>query len=309
MIKTPLCELLGIEAPIIQGGMAWVADADLAAAVSNAGGLGLISAMNADAEWLRNQIRKAKSMTNRPFGVNIMLMSPHVDDVAQVVLDERVPVVTTGAGNPGKYITAWKEAGIKVLPVVAAVALAKRLSRYHVDAFIAEGTESGGHVGEMTTMALVPQVVDVVETIPVIAAGGIMDGRGLMAAVCLGAKGVQLGTAFLTCAESGAQDVHKEAVLHANENDTTLTRSFSGKWARGIHNRFTEVMQKHEAGLPEFPVQNTLTQDIRKVSSANENPDYLSLWSGQSPRLARSLSAESLIKAILSEAEEIKRTQ
>ena len=196
MLQSPICDLLGIQYPVFQGGMAWIADADLAAAVSNAGGLGIISAMNADGEWVRGQIRKAKTLTDKPFGVNIMLMSPFADAVAKVVVEEGVRVLTTGAGNPGKYMAAWKAAGIQVIPVIASVAYARMMERSGAAAVVAEGCESGGHIGESTTMALVPQVCDAVK-IPVIAAGGIADGRGMAAALMLGACGVQMGTRFL----------------------------------------------------------------------------------------------------------------
>ena len=216
MVHTPICELLGIRYPIIQGGMAWIADADLAAAVSNGGGLGLISAMNANADWLRDQIRKAKALTKEPFGVNIMLMSPFAEEVARVVVEEQVPVVTTGAGSPGKYMEAWRAAGIKVLPVVASVALARMMERSGATAIIAEGGESGGHVGETTTMALIPQVCDAVQ-LPVVAAGGIGDGRGMAAALMLGASGVQMGTRFLVAQECNVHENYKKKILKAKE--------------------------------------------------------------------------------------------
>ena len=203
-MQTEITKLLGIQYPIIQGGMAWVAEHHLAAAVSEAGGLGLIGAANAPAEWVREQIRKARELTDKPFGVNIMLMSPYADEVAQVVAEEKVKVVTTGAGNPGKYLESWKNAGIRIIPVVASVAMAKMMERAGADAVVAEGTESGGHVGETTTMVLVPQVADAVK-IPVIAAGGIADGRGIAAAFMLGAKGVQLGTRFVATKEADLQ--------------------------------------------------------------------------------------------------------
>ena len=212
MLKTPLCDLLGIEKPVFQGGMAWIADASLASAVSEAGGLGIIAAMNADANWLRDQIHELRAKTDKPFGVNVMLMSPFADEVAQVVIDEQVPVVVTGAGNPTKYMKAWNEAGIKVIPVVASVALARLVARRGATAVVAEGTESGGHIGETSTMALVPQVVDAVD-IPVVAAGGIADGRGVAAAFMLGAAGVQVGTRFLVADECTVSEQYKEMVL------------------------------------------------------------------------------------------------
>lgn len=246
MMKTPLCELLGIEAPIIQGGMAWIADAELAAAVSNAGGLGLISAMNADAEWLRTQIRKAKTLTKKPFGVNIMLMSPFADQVAQVVVEEQVKVVTTGAGTPAKYMPMWREAGIAVLPVVASVAFAKLAERSGATAVIAEGCESGGHIGELTTMAIVPQVCDAVK-IPVIAAGGIGDGRGIAAALMLGAIGVQIGTRFLTAHECNVHAVYKERILKAKDIDTIATGKRLGHPVRCLKTPFSRELMKMEA--------------------------------------------------------------
>ena len=203
MMKTRITELLGIEYPIIQGGMAWVAEHNLAAAVSEAGGLGLIGAANAPAEVIREEIRKTKELTKKPFGVNIMLMSPYADEIAKVVVEEHIKVVTTGAGNPGKYMKMWKDAGIKVIPVVASVALARMMEKAGADAVVAEGTESGGHIGEATTMTLVPQVADAV-SIPVIAAGGIADGRGIAAAFMLGAEAVQMGTKFVVAKVSQA---------------------------------------------------------------------------------------------------------
>ena len=199
-MKTKITTLLGIESPVVQGGMAWVAESHLAAAVSNAGGLGIIGAASAPAEWVRAQIQEVKRRTDKPFGVNIMLISPYAKEVAELVAEEKVPVVTTGAGSPEKYMSLWKEAGIKVIPVVASVALAKRMERCGADALVAEGTEAGGHIGENTTMVLVPQVVDAVN-VPVIAAGGIADGRGMAAAFMLGAEGVQIGTRFVASRE------------------------------------------------------------------------------------------------------------
>ena len=245
MIKTPICELVGIEYPVFQGGMAWIADAKLAAAVSNAGGLGIISAMNADGDWLRGEIRKAKSMTDKPFGVNIMLMSPHVEQVAKIVIEENVAVVTTGAGNPSKYIKQWKEAGIKVIPVVPSIAIAKLVTRAGADAVIAEGGESGGHVGELTTMALVPQICDVVD-VPVIAAGGITDGRGMAASFMLGAVGVQMGTRFLVAEECSVSKEYKEKILKAKDIDTMVTGKRLGHPVRLLKNPFAREFRKME---------------------------------------------------------------
>lgn len=245
MVHTPICELLGIRYPIIQGGMAWIADADLAAAVSNGGGLGLISAMNANADWLRDQIRKAKALTKEPFGVNIMLMSPFAEEVARVVVEEQVPVVTTGAGSPGKYMEAWRAAGIKVLPVVASVALARMMERSGATAIIAEGGESGGHVGETTTMALIPQVCDAVQ-LPIVAAGGIGDGRGMAAALMLGASGVQMGTRFLVAQECNVHENYKKKILKAKDIDTIVTGRRLGHPVRSLKNRFSRDYYQRE---------------------------------------------------------------
>ena len=216
MIHTPLCDLLGIQYPVFQGGMAWIADGKLAAAVSQGGGLGIIAAGNAPGDYVREQIQIAKSLTDKPFGVNLMLMSPFADEVAQVVAEEKVAVVTTGAGNPTKYMAQWKEAGVKVIPVVASVAMAKLMTRLGASALIAEGGESGGHVGELTTMVLVPQVCDVT-SLPVIAAGGIADGRGVAAAFMLGACGVQMGTRFLSAEECSIHPEYKNRILKATD--------------------------------------------------------------------------------------------
>lgn len=231
----PLCRMLGIDYPVFQGGMALVATQHLAAAVSNAGGLGLIAAGGDDATVLRQKIRECKTLTNKPFGVNIMLMSPHAEAIAAMVIEEEVPVVTTGAGNPGRFIPAWKQAGIKVIPVVPSVALAVRMERAGADAVVAEGTESGGHIGELTTMAMIPQVVDAV-SIPVIAAGGIADHRQVLAAFALGAKGVQCGTVFLASLEAPIHDVYKQKVLHAKDIDTMVTGRRTGAPVRVLKN-------------------------------------------------------------------------
>ena len=245
MLKTKLCELLDIEHPILQGGMAWVADAHLAAAVSNAGGLGIIAAMNANGAQLRQQIHLAKEMTNKPFGVNVMLMSPYVEEAAAVICEEKIPVVTTGAGNPTRFMAAWKEAGCKVIPVVPSAALAKMVERRSATAVIAEGGESGGHIGELNTMALVPQVCDAV-SIPVIAAGGIADGRGLAAALMLGACGVQMGTRFIVADECTAHDNFKEKVLAAKDIDTIVTGKRLGHPCRALKNDFSRKFAEME---------------------------------------------------------------
>ena len=240
MLKTPLCDVLGIEKPVFQGGMAWIADASLAAAVSEAGGLGIIAAMNADAEWLREQIHELRRLTDKPFGVNVMLMSPFADEVAQVVIDEKVPVVVTGAGDPRRFMKGWLDAGIKVIPVVASVALAKLVARAGATAVVAEGTESGGHIGELTTMVLVPQVVDAVD-VPVVAAGGIADGRGVAAALMLGAQGVQVGTRFLVADECTVSEEYKELVLKAKDISTRATGRTTGHPVRALKTQFSTV--------------------------------------------------------------------
>ena len=245
MLRSRICEVIGIRYPVFQGGMAWVSDAKLAAAVSNAGGLGIISAMNADENYVREQIRLCRGLTDKPFGVNIMLMSPHVEAVAKLVVEEKVPVVTTGAGLPGKYMPAWIEAGIKVVPVVPSVAIARRVERGGATAVIAEGTESGGHIGELTTLALVPQVADAVQ-IPVIAAGGIADGRGMAAAFMLGAEGVQCGTRFLSAYECGIHPNYKQKVLDAKDIATQVTGRRLGHPVRALKNPFSNKFAELE---------------------------------------------------------------
>lgn len=238
-------ELLGTKYPLIQGGMAWIAEANLAAAVSNAGGLGIIAGGSAPIDYLRDQIRKCKEMTDKPFGVNIMLMSPNAEELAKLVIEEGVAVVTTGAGNPGKYIPAWKEAGVKVIPVIPSVALAKRMERAGADAVVAEGTESGGHIGENTTMCLVPQVVDALE-IPVIAAGGIADGRGIAASFMLGAEGVQIGTRFLASDECVIHPTYKELVIKAKDTDSVVTGRSTGHPCRNVKTKFAKMLASGE---------------------------------------------------------------
>lgn len=253
-MKTRITELLGIEHPVIQGGMAWVAEHKLAAAVSNAGGLGLIGAASAPEDVIRAEIRGAKELTDKPFGVNVMLMSPYADEVARVVVEEGVKVVTTGAGNPGKYMAMWKEAGIKVIPVVASVALARMMEKAGADAVVAEGTESGGHIGAATTMTLVPQVVDAVN-IPVIAAGGIGDGRGIAAAMMLGAEAVQMGTRFCVAKECICHENYKNKILKAKDIDSTVTGRSHGHPIRCLRNPMSKEylrLEKEGAGLEEL---------------------------------------------------------
>ncbi len=246
MLKTKICEVLGIDYPIIQGGMAWVSDSSLAAAVSEGGGLGVIAAGNAPSDWVENEILKAQDMTDKPFGVNIMLLSPFVDDVVNVVLKYGVKVVTTGAGNPGKYMKDFKSIGAKVIPVMPSVALAKRMEDIGADAVIAEGMESGGHIGELTTMAIVPQIVDALN-IPVIAAGGIADGRGLVAALALGAEGVQMGTRFVASKECSIVEAYKEAIVKAKDRDTVVTGRTTGHPVRILKNKLAREFMKLEA--------------------------------------------------------------
>lgn len=243
-MKNRICDVLNIEYPILQGGMAWIADSSLAAAVSEAGGLGIITG-TAPIDWIREEVRKVKEITDKPFGVNIMLMSEHADEVAKLVCEEKVPVVTTGAGSPGKYMEMWKEHGIKVIPVVASVALARRMEKMGADAIIAEGTESGGHVGQLTTMTLIPQVVDSV-SIPVIAAGGIGDGRGVAASFMLGASGVQIGTRFLVAKECTVHQNYKDKVLAAKDIDTEITGRSTGHPVRVLKNKLSRQYMKLE---------------------------------------------------------------
>lgn len=264
-MTTRITQLLGIKYPVIQGGMAWVADAELAAAVSNAGGCGLIAGGSAPAEVIREQIRKAKTLTDRPFGVNIMLMNPNTEELARLMIEEKVPVVTTGAGNPGKYIPAWKEAGIKVIPVVPSVALAKRMERAGADAVIVEGMEAGGHIGSITTMCLTPQVADAV-SIPVIAAGGIADGRGMAAVFMLGAEGVQLGTVFLASEECNIHDNYKQLVLKAKDTDSAITGQSIGLPVRCIKNRLSrKINEMEKTGMSAEELESFTVGSLRRA--------------------------------------------
>lgn len=269
-MQTEITELLGIKYPILQGGMAWVAESTLASAVSNAGGAGIIAGGSAPIDYLREQIRQAKGLTDKPFGVNIMLMSPNAEDLAQLVIDEKVAFVTTGAGNPGKYIDGWKNAGIKIIPVIPSVALAKRMERAGADAVVAEGTESGGHIGENTTFCLVPQVVDAV-SIPVIAAGGIADGRGMAAAFMLGAKGVQIGTRFLASEECQIHENYKKLVIDAKDTDSIVTGRFTGHPCRSVKTKFAKGLLTFErdGGTPEEFEEKTLGSLRKAVQDGN----------------------------------------
>lgn len=257
-MKTKITELLGIEYPIIQGGMAWVAEHRLAAAVSNAGGLGIIGAASAPPEIVREEIRKCKELTNKPFGVNVMLLNPNAEEVAKIVVEEGVKVVTTGAGNPAKFMELWSKAGVKVIPVVASVAMAKMMQRAGADAVVAEGMESGGHIGSITTMALVPQVVDAVN-IPVIAAGGIADGRGLAAAIMLGAGGVQMGTRFVAAAEAVVHDNYKAKLIKATDIDSEVTGLSTGHPVRSLRNHMTREYLRLEKEGADFMELEQLT--------------------------------------------------
>ena len=305
MLRTPLCDLLGIDAPVFQGGMAWIADASLASAVSEAGGLGIIAAMNANADWLRDQIHQLREKTDKPFGVNVMLMSPFADEVAQVVIDEKVPVVVTGAGNPTKYMKAWRAAGIKVIPVVASVALARLVERAGATAVVAEGTESGGHIGESTTMALVPQVVDAVK-IPVIAAGGIADGRGVAAALMLGAVGVQVGTRFLVADECTVSETYKELVLKAKDTSTRTTGRSTGHPVRALKNPFSnEYRARENAGATPEELAELGTGALRKAAK-DGNYDEGSFLCGQIAGMVKEReSAETIVNDLVTGAEQV----
>jgi enoyl-[acyl-carrier protein] reductase II len=264
-MKTRITELLGIEYPIIQGGMAWVATHELASAVSKAGGLGIIGAGGAPADYVREQVRKVKESTDKPFGVNIMLMNPAADEIAQVVVDEGVKVVTTGAGNPSKYMEMWKAAGIKVIPVVASAGMAKMMERCGADAVVAEGMESGGHIGSLTTMALVPQVVDSV-SIPVIAAGGIADGRGFAAAIMLGAEAVQIGTRFVAASECIVHENYKNTLIKAKDIDSTVTGTTTGHPVRSIRNKMTkEYLRLEKEGAELMELEKLTLGSLRKA--------------------------------------------
>lgn len=302
-MKTKITELFGIDYPIIQGGMAWVAEYHLAAAVSEAGGLGIIGAGGAPASFVREQIQKTKELTNKPFGVNVMLMNPEADEIAKVIVEEGVRVVTTGAGNPGKYLAAWKEAGIKVAPVVASVALARMMERAGVDAVIAEGTESGGHIGSATTMTLVPQVVDAVN-VPVIAAGGIADGRGFAAAMMLGAEAVQMGTRFVVAKESIVHENYKKKILAAKDIDSEVTGMTHGHPVRQIRNNMTrEYLKLEKAGAPFEELEHLTLGALRKAVVEGDTVNG-TLMAGQIAGMVKEeMTCAEMMQEIMTQAE------
>lgn len=303
MINSRFSKIVGAEYPIIQGGMAWIAESKLAAAVSKAGGIGLIAGGSAPIDYIREQIRNVKAATDKPFGINIMLMSPNAEDLAQLVIDEKVPIVTTGAGSPGKYMEAWKNAGIKIIPVVPSVALARRMERMGADALVAEGTEAGGHIGEITTMCLVPQVVDAVE-IPVLAAGGIADGRGVAASFMLGAEGVQVGTRFLASEECQIHENYKNLVLKSKDTDSAVTGRATGHPVRSVRNKLTRKLADFEknGGTPE-EFEELSVGSLRKAV-VDGNLEEGSFMSGQISGMIKEIKpVEAIIKEMFTQAE------
>lgn len=304
-MNTRVTELLGIQYPIIQGGMAWVAEHHLAAAVSAAGGFGLLGAASAPADAIRQEIRKVKELTDKPFGVNVMLLSPYAEEVAHVVAEEGVQAVTTGAGNPEKYMDMWKKAGIKVIPVVASVALAKRMERCGADAVVAEGMESGGHIGSLTTMALVPQVVDAVE-IPVIAAGGIGDGRGFTAAMMLGAEAVQMGTRFVAAQESIVHQNYKDRIIKAKDIDSQVTGMSTGHPVRSLRNQMTrEYLRLEKEGAPFEELEMLTLGSLRKAVQEGDVVNG-TVMAGQIAGLVKKQqSCQEIIEEIMKEAEKL----
>lgn len=304
-MKTKITELLGIEYPVIQGGMAWVAEHNLAAAVSNAGGLGLIGAASAPAEIVRDEIRKCRELTDKPFGVNVMLLNPNADEVAKVIVEEGVKVVTTGAGNPAKYMEMWKEAGVKVIPVVASVALARLMERGGADAVVAEGMESGGHIGQTTTMALVPQVCDAVN-IPVIAAGGIADGRGMAAALMLGAQAVQMGTRFVVAKESIVHDNYKKKVIKASDIDSAVTGMSTGHPVRCLRNKMTRQYLELERSGADFMELEKLTLGSLRNAVIDGDVTEGTVMAGQiSGLISEEKSCKEIVEEIVFEAKNI----
>ena len=305
MIKSEICDMLGISYPVFQGGMAWIADGALAAAVSEGGGLGIIGAGNADGAYVRKQIKKARKLTSAPIGVNIMLLSPFADQVARVVTEEKVEVVTTGAGNPSKYMKMWKEAGIKVIPVVASVAMAKLMTRLGASALIAEGGESGGHVGELTTMVLVPQICDAT-CLPVIAAGGIADGRGVAAAFMLGACGVQMGTRFLSAEECNIHPVYKEKILKAGDLATMVTGKRLGHPVRSLRTPFARNYFKAEYGGMPYDELEALGSGALRLAVVEGDAEKGCFLAGQIASVVnRQQPAAEIIKEVMEEAEPV----
>lgn len=302
-MRTQLCELLGIEYPILQGGMAWVATAELAAAVSNAGGLGIIGAGNMPPELLEKEINRARAYTHRPFGVNVYYLSPYLDEIIETVIKAQIPVIVTGAGNPGKHIPSLQAAGTKVIPVVPSVALAKRLTRLGVDAVIAEGMEAGGHIGELTTMALVPQIVDAVD-VPVIAAGGIADGRGLAAVLALGAQGAQVGTRFVCAQECTVHPNFKNMIILARDRDTVITGASTGHPVRILKNRFSRQFKEWEnSGLPKEELEALGIGKLR-VAAREGDVENGSVMAGQIAGLIqKEMSAAEIIEDMITGAE------
>ena len=306
-MSTRFCELVGVQYPVIQGAMARISDGRLAGAVSEAGGIGIIAGMNVPTDILREQIKIAKSITNKPFGVNVMLMADNAEEVAKLVIEEGVKVVTTGAGSPGKFMAAWKEAGVVVIPVVPSVAIAKMMVRAGADAVVAEGTESGGHVGELTTMALVPQVVDAVgDKVPVLAAGGIADGRGICAAYMLGADGVQMGTRFLSAKECNIHPNYKAKILAAKDIDTVVTGKHTGHPVRVLKNKLARTMielEKRGAAPEEYEQYGVGA--LRKAVEEGDM-DYGSVMSGQIAGLVnKEQTCKEIIEEIFTEAKEV----
>lgn len=301
MIKSSVCNVLGIQYPIIQGGMAWISDYSLASAVSNAGGLGVIAAGNAPKDWVVDQIRKTKKLTDKPFAVNIMLLSPYSEEVAHAVCEEGVKVVITGAGNPGKYIEMWKNAGIKVFPVVPSVALAKRMARLNVDGLIAEGGEAGGHVGEITTMALIPQIVDAVD-IPVVAAGGIAEGRSMMAAFMLGADAVQIGTRFLVANECTVHQNYKDKILGAKDTDTEVTGRSTGHPVRLLKNKLSRKFRTLEKENIDPKELDEMGQGTLYKAAIEGDMEFGSIMAGQVAGLVKKeQSCKEIIEEIIGE--------
>lgn len=307
-MKKDICSILGIKYPIFQGGMAWVSESTLAAAVSNAGGLGIIAGANATSNYIRNELRKTKKLTDKPFGLNIMLLSDNADELADIAIEEGVKVITTGAGNPGKYIDKWKKAGIVVVPVVASVALAKRMERCGADAVIAEGCESGGHVGKLTTMALLPQVVDAVN-IPVIGAGGIGDGRGIAAAFILGASGVQVGTRFLASEECQIHDNYKNAVIKSKDIDTVVTGRCTGHPVQVLKNKLAKEYLKLESDNANIEALEELGKGALKKAVVDGDIENGSLMAGQISGMVKKVqSVKEIIEEMFSEYEEVKKS-